>query len=111
MCRAEIPQSFEPKIDTEFQKKLKNIYHGDYDAHMKELEKLGVLKCQEIQIEFEIGNKYEKIEPKEYNGNMIEHKITSFVRFKDASLGPLINTFVHDVKFGMCLCPNDNCQN
>lgn len=34
-----------------------------------------------------------------------------FVRFKNEDYGPLIASFINDVDFKLCSCPNPNCEN
>lgn len=90
------------------------MYPVQFEQKYKELEKNGLLIGDQIEVEFEIGNYYKKYdEPiKSTDGSQdVTMQCTPFVRFKNAEFGPLIASFVNDVDFKLCNCPNPNCEN
>lgn len=113
-CRTSIPQSFEPVVDVAVQQRLKALFPREYLARENELADLGVLVGDQVQVEFEIGNHYRRLaQPRASaeSGKMVEHIVSPFVRFKNPAFGPLVNTFINDVEFKLCKCPNPNCEN
>lgn len=77
------------------------------------LEAAGLLIGDQVEVEFEIGNRYEYLdEPvKSSDRNKdVTMRCTPFVRFKNKAYGPLVNSFILDVEFRLCACDNPNCE-
>jgi hypothetical protein len=83
MCRAVFNKSFKPKVDKDFESKIRKYHAKEYDSRMKLLEE-AVLKCDFVKIKILYGNTHKLVEnPKKSRtepNTQNKHKWCMFVK-------------------------------